>query len=280
MGGALTGLNRTPVSRCPRSGRGGGGHAGGPRGTGPDKTGYVLFRQAKASLLADLLISTVHRIGARAERKVTQVLVSEFRRVTGKETLLFRLAEAAIARPDDTEVGRAQRTIFLSVTWNQTERKIMFPLVSPRTEEKRWAGSYWRRSGLFWNGTRRRLGGCGSGPTLGERLGRSTPTLAVWPSISTGASARASTRWRRRGSTSPVTSGSSARGRAVGEPMSCRSTRDRGLPTPRSSSRWCRCGCFTTSSSRRGCASPTPSGVVATLLAGGSAGTSAAWCPG
>ena len=52
--------------------------------------------------LADLLISTVHRIGARAERKVTQELVSEFRKVAGKEALLFRLAEAAIARPDDT----------------------------------------------------------------------------------------------------------------------------------------------------------------------------------
>ena len=41
----------------------------------------------------------MHRIGARAERKVTQELVSEFRKVAGKETLLFRLAEAAIARP-------------------------------------------------------------------------------------------------------------------------------------------------------------------------------------
>ena len=52
--------------------------------------------------LADLLISTVHRIGARAERKVTQELVREFRKVAGKETLLFRLAEAAIARPYHT----------------------------------------------------------------------------------------------------------------------------------------------------------------------------------
>ena len=54
------------------------------------------------SLIKSVLISTVHRIGARAERKVTQELVSEFRKVAGKETLLFRLAEAAIARPDDT----------------------------------------------------------------------------------------------------------------------------------------------------------------------------------
>ena len=36
--------------------------------------------------LADPLISTVHRIGARAERRVTQELVSEFRKVAGKET--------------------------------------------------------------------------------------------------------------------------------------------------------------------------------------------------
>ena len=55
-----------------------------------------------ADTLADLLTSTVHRIGARAERKVTQELVSELRKVAGKETLLFGLAEAAIARADDT----------------------------------------------------------------------------------------------------------------------------------------------------------------------------------
>ena len=35
--------------------------------------------------LVDLLIATVHRIGARAEQKVTEELVSEFKRVAGKE---------------------------------------------------------------------------------------------------------------------------------------------------------------------------------------------------
>ena len=45
--------------------------------------------------LPDLLISTLHRTGARPERKPTQELVSELRTVAGKETLLFRLAEAA-----------------------------------------------------------------------------------------------------------------------------------------------------------------------------------------
>ena len=59
-------------------------------------------RREITDTLANLLISTVHRIGACAERKVTQELVGEFRKVAGRETLLFRLAEAAIARPDDT----------------------------------------------------------------------------------------------------------------------------------------------------------------------------------
>jgi hypothetical protein len=51
--------------------------------------------------LVDLLIATVHRIGARAERKVTEELINAFRRVTGKENILFAIAEASLARPAD-----------------------------------------------------------------------------------------------------------------------------------------------------------------------------------
>lgn len=51
--------------------------------------------------LVDLLIATVHRIGARAERRVTEELVNAFKRVTGKENILFSIADAALARPDD-----------------------------------------------------------------------------------------------------------------------------------------------------------------------------------
>lgn len=50
--------------------------------------------------LVDLLIGIVHKIGLRAERKVVRVLLQDFRRVRGKDTLLFRLAEAALAKPD------------------------------------------------------------------------------------------------------------------------------------------------------------------------------------
>jgi hypothetical protein len=52
--------------------------------------------------LVTLLLCTVHAIEARADRRVTKQLVAEFRRVQGKENLLFRVAEAATARPDDT----------------------------------------------------------------------------------------------------------------------------------------------------------------------------------
>lgn len=51
--------------------------------------------------LVDLLIATVHRIGARAEQKVTNELINAFKRVTGKENILFHIAEAALAAPDE-----------------------------------------------------------------------------------------------------------------------------------------------------------------------------------
>ena len=48
--------------------------------------------------LVDLLIETVHHIGARAERRVERELLDDLKRVTGKQNLLFELAGAA-ARP-------------------------------------------------------------------------------------------------------------------------------------------------------------------------------------
>jgi hypothetical protein len=47
--------------------------------------------------LVDLLIATVHRVAAREEKRVTDELVNAFRRVSGKENILFRVAEAALA---------------------------------------------------------------------------------------------------------------------------------------------------------------------------------------
>lgn len=47
----------------------------------------------------ELLIATVHRIDARAHKKVTEELINAFKRVDGKENLLFKIAEAALSDP-------------------------------------------------------------------------------------------------------------------------------------------------------------------------------------
>jgi hypothetical protein len=52
--------------------------------------------------LVELFISTVHRIGTRAEKKVTEQLVNAFKKVSGKENILFKLAEASLTEPEGT----------------------------------------------------------------------------------------------------------------------------------------------------------------------------------
>ncbi|WP_433444924.1 hypothetical protein [Nonomuraea sp. CA-141351] len=41
-------------------------------------------------------------MGARAERKVTEELINAFKRVSGKQDLLFTIANASLAAPDGT----------------------------------------------------------------------------------------------------------------------------------------------------------------------------------
>ncbi|HDR7001348.1 TPA: Tn3 family transposase [Bacillus cereus] len=50
--------------------------------------------------LVELIIQIVHRIGARAERKVEKEFLRDFRKVGGKTNLLFRMAEKAVEQPD------------------------------------------------------------------------------------------------------------------------------------------------------------------------------------
>lgn len=50
--------------------------------------------------MVDLLIDLVHRIGAKAERKVEKELLEDLKRVNGKTGMLFRLADAALEHPD------------------------------------------------------------------------------------------------------------------------------------------------------------------------------------
>ena len=49
--------------------------------------------------LIELLIQIIQRIGTRAERRINKELVEDFKQVTGKTNLLFRIAEVAVAQP-------------------------------------------------------------------------------------------------------------------------------------------------------------------------------------
>ncbi len=51
--------------------------------------------------LVDLLIQIVHKIDVRAEKRVEQEYVNEFKRVANKEGILYRIAEAAVDHPDE-----------------------------------------------------------------------------------------------------------------------------------------------------------------------------------
>ena len=65
--------------------------------------------------LVELLIRIVHQISSRAERRVIQELVKDCRKVRGKATLLFKMAEAAMQDPDGIV------------------RDVLFPVVGERT---------------------------------------------------------------------------------------------------------------------------------------------------
>jgi TnpA family transposase len=50
--------------------------------------------------LVEVLIQIVHKIGARSEKKIEKILLEDFKKVSGKNGLLFRVAEAALSNPD------------------------------------------------------------------------------------------------------------------------------------------------------------------------------------
>jgi TnpA family transposase len=60
----------------------------------------VLRGQEIIDSLVELLLHLAHRLGARAEQKVATELLADLRRVTGKTTLLFQLAETTLAHPE------------------------------------------------------------------------------------------------------------------------------------------------------------------------------------
>ena len=70
--------------------------------------------------LADLLIETIHHIGARAERRVERELLDDLKRVAGKQNLLFDLAGAVLEQPDGIV-----RDVVFPVVGEQTLRDLV-----------------------------------------------------------------------------------------------------------------------------------------------------------
>jgi hypothetical protein len=65
--------------------------------------------------LIELLMSIIQRIGRSAERRINKELISDFKEVTGKTNLLFRIAEVAVAEPSGVI------------------EKVIYPVVSQKT---------------------------------------------------------------------------------------------------------------------------------------------------
>jgi len=77
--------------------------------------------------LVDLLIETIHHIGARAERKAERELLEDLKRVSGKQNLLFELADAALTNPDGIV-----REVVYPVVGEQT----LYPIEGPARADR------------------------------------------------------------------------------------------------------------------------------------------------
>jgi TnpA family transposase len=72
-------------------------------------------RQEIVDTLVELLLDVAHHLTTKAERRVEKAFVKDIKKVSGKTNLLFRLAEAAVDKPDGTV------------------REVVFPVVSEQT---------------------------------------------------------------------------------------------------------------------------------------------------
>jgi hypothetical protein len=71
--------------------------------------------------LVDLLIQVIHKINVRAEKRVEKELLDDFRRVTGKVSVLFHIAEASVEQPE----GRVRDVVFPAAGGEQKLRDLV-----------------------------------------------------------------------------------------------------------------------------------------------------------
>jgi hypothetical protein len=71
--------------------------------------------------LVELFIALVHRINARAQKRVERQLLAEFRRVEGKDAMLARISQASLNRPE----GAVRDVVFPVAGGEQTLRDVV-----------------------------------------------------------------------------------------------------------------------------------------------------------
>jgi TnpA family transposase len=71
--------------------------------------------------LVDLLIQVIHKINMRAEKRVEKELLDDLKRVTGKVSVLFHIAEASVEQPD----GRVRDVVFPAAGGEQKLRDLV-----------------------------------------------------------------------------------------------------------------------------------------------------------
>jgi len=80
----------------------------------------LLRSQEITDSLVDLLSGIVHKIGVTAEQRVDKILLDDFKRVTGKTGLLYRVAAASLEHPDERV-----RDVIYPVASEQTLRDLV-----------------------------------------------------------------------------------------------------------------------------------------------------------
>jgi Domain of unknown function (DUF4158) len=83
----------------------------------------LLFQRQReiTDTLVELLNSTVHRINARAEKKVTEAFVAEFTKVRGKAGLLGKIAAASLGAPE----GSVREVIYPAADGEKTLKDLV-----------------------------------------------------------------------------------------------------------------------------------------------------------
>lgn len=92
----------------------------------------LLFQRQReiTDTLVELLNSTVHRINARAEKKVTEAFVAEFTKVRGKSGLLGKIAAASLGAPD----GSVHSVVFPAAGGEKTLKDLVAEMKATNAE--------------------------------------------------------------------------------------------------------------------------------------------------